>query len=233
MIARKNRVQPRLVANGFSLLELAISTSLLSILMLVAFSLWESATRSFFLSSAKEDLSAEARHCQLAITNPLRKSDGTLLSIRNDRLTTGLSGQSVRRDALSFVGVEDWSAPTAISNKDAKMVWNQYYILYAGLQTSGILVLQTNKPSAPPYISPWPTALDPANLSETPISNPGAVSTKMLSQSIEQFKTSYNDDTQTATLELTFARRGGKKTSTRNIDERTEIKVRVRMENTT
>ncbi len=227
------RPDPKLSSSGFSLIELTISMSLLSILMLVAFSLWESATRTFFLSSAKDELSAEARYCLLAITNPLRKSDGTLLSIVNNRTTTGLSGQSVRRDALSFVGVEDWSAPGAISTTDAKMVWNQYYVLYAGLQTTGILVLQTNKPPAPPYISPWSTVLDPASLSETPATNPGAVSTKMLSQSIEQFKASYIDDTQTATIELTFARRGGKKTSTRNIDERTEVKVRIRMENST
>jgi type II secretory pathway pseudopilin PulG len=212
--------------SGFSLIEVGLSAAILGILTLVALSLWESCTRIFFLSTAREDLAAEARLCIASVSHQLRRSSTESVDI-GSRTATGLSGTTVRRDAVTFLGLSNWRDKTKIDVENRQILWDQYLILYASLTSPGSLIFQTAQPPGAPFSGPasW------TNFPDTPSLAAPIYSTKTLSKSVEEFKIKFDDSIGSADLTLVLAKQGSHKTNSRNIDERAEIHLIVRVEN--
>ena len=217
---------------GLSLLEAVVAVAIFGTLTLLVLSFWETASRSFFYSTVREDITTETRRAVVTITSHVHRTDGELTLVRSDRVWTNAQGQSFRRDAICFTDVENWKDPSAIDKANASIRWNVYRTIYATRRPEGKLVLETQQPSTPPYNTPWPPGVSDSFLQDVPTANAGARSVRVLSDSLESLLFNYDPERRLLVVDLTLARQGAKKTDGRNINERSQVVVKVRLENT-
>ncbi len=211
---------------GFSVLELSLALVLLSIGLLVSFSLFERGTRAVFKSDARMGLSDEARRVLVSIGSDLRKSDLGMSQVLDDasRSATGLSGNSVMRAALCYPTLSSWTDPTRFNPDRAQIYWDRYTVLYATRQTPGRLVLQVHAPAlvAPATHYTTPMVNLSVVLNDDPGTNAGSLVTRTLSQSVEHFDAVLDPEVPEVRIKLVLARRGSRKVGARQLDERAE-----------
>lgn len=217
---------------GFSLIEIVLAMTLLSLGLIVAFSLFERGSRALMLSDTKSGLGGESRRAILGLSSALRLGDSRLAEVLSPpRQTLSLSGNTVERGAYSLPTLRRWDEPSNFDQIEAQIYWDSYTVVYATLAQEGSLVVQTYEPATPP-----PPYYEPLNalssfLADNPQLNTGAVATRLLTQKVEEFRAELDSETSVMRLTLRLAQRGGKKTGARAMDERAEATAAVRMFN--
>lgn len=217
---------------GSSLIELILAMTLLSLGLIVAFSLFERGSRALMVSDAKSGLGGESRRAILGLSSSLRLGDSRLAEVLSPpRQTVSIAGNSVERGAYSLPTVRRWDEPTNFNQIEAQIYWDSYAVVYATLAPEGSLVVQTYEPATPPPPYYAPLNALAGLLADNPQLNSGAVATKLLTQKVEEFRAELDPETSVMTLTLRLAQRGGKKTGGRTMDERSEATASIRMQN--
>lgn len=222
----------RLLQRGFSLLEVVMAMVLLSVGLWVTFSLFDSGSRAFRLGDAKNALTSDARRSILALVPALRVADADTLEIVDGRGCTSASGQGVQRHGYALATLSHWEDPANFNPDTADIRWDGYRVVYADLLPQGRLITQDYRPApGPPYAGPLPGFAEATHMSNDPGLNAGASSSKVICQSVDDFRVVYDAESQTLRVTLRLSARGGKKVGGRQMDERSEASILVRMEN--
>jgi prepilin-type N-terminal cleavage/methylation domain-containing protein len=217
---------------GFSLLEVVMAMVLISVGLFVTFSLFERGSRAFRLGDAKNALASDARRTVLALVPSLRVADSDTLEVLDGRSCASSSGQNVQRHGYSLAALTDWNDPASFNPDSADILWDSYRVVYANLLPLGDLIVQEYRPApGPPYSGILPGFSEATHLANDPYLNPGALSTKNVCQSVDDFQVVFDPESQTLRLSLRLAARGAKKVGGRQLDERSEATVLVRLEN--
>jgi len=222
-------VRPR----AFSLLEVILAILILSVGLGISFSLFSRGTRAFRLGDARQSLANDARRSVLALLPSLRVGDSSTLEVIDaGRNCLNDKGQTVERHAYSLAGLGRWDNPANFNLNNADIYWDRYQVVYATTLPRGDLILQEYQPApGPPYSDPLPGFSGASHLANDPALNTGARSTRVLCQSVDEWKILFDPDSQTMRLTLRLAARGGKKSGGSEIDQRAEASVLVRLEN--
>ena len=215
------------------LLEVLLAMALLSICLWVTFGLFERGTRAFRLGDAKNALASDARRCVLALVPSLRLADSETLDILDmNRDITNPDGRPVQRHGYSLATLSRWEDPALFNLDTATILWDGYRVVYANLAPQGELIMQDYRPApGPPYTGTLPGFSAATHLAENPALNAGATVTRVLSQSVEEFTVRFEDETQCLRVKLRLSQRGGKKMGGRQINERSEAQILIRLEN--
>lgn len=206
-----------------------VACFVLSMALLACFELFQWGSRAALLGQARAGLESEGRRLLLAVRMELLRSDFDGLETDLTRTTLNPEGQTVPRHALSLLCLEDWSDGANINTTAAAPLWDRYMVLYATRANPGQLVKQYYQPAGAPYQGPMGSLA--ALLSDTPLSNPGAASLHVLSQSLESFRVTSDELSKVVQLNVTLARRGGRKADKANLNERHQLSLTVRLEN--
>lgn len=217
---------------GFSLLEVAVTLTLLFVGLWATFSLFERGTRAFSVGGAQNDLASDARRSLLALMTDVRLADADTLSIDDSRTCADETGKVVHRDAFSLATLSRWNKPENFNQVQAAIYWDTYTVVYATRQPKGLLVRQEYRPPGAPYLSSMPGFPAPNFLDDRPANNPGALRTRVLSSAVQQFQANFNEDDKTLEVDLQLVERGGKKTGGRALDQRNQATFRIKLENT-
>lgn len=220
---------------GFSLIELSLSATLLSLALLACFQLFEWSSRAFILANLRSGLEGEARRALASLQADLRQGDFTCLSLivpslDPSRQVASPEGPLVERDAYGLACLTRWDDPSLIDPTTARPRWNRYTVVYATLSNPGLLVKQYCRPGNPPFDGPVPSLA--GRINENPALNPQASKPVILSQSVHEFLVRADEPTQTLTYRLTLAGRGTRKAQGRLINERCEVSYTTRLQNT-
>ncbi len=223
-----------LTRKGFTLLELCLSATILTLALLACFGLFEWGSRSFLLVHTRSGLQGEARRAQLSLLADLRRSDFGGLTVINStvmpsRLVTASDGTLVERDAYSIWALDDWDSPISFDPANSQPLWNRYQAVYATTTNPGLLVKQVYSPPGSPYSIPKSDLM--LCLNNNPGLNPGARPATVLCQSVHSFAVVSDADKHNVTISLTLSSRGTRKGEKRNVDERFEATFGTRLEN--
>lgn len=198
--------------------------TLLSLGLVVAFSLFERGSRALMVSDARSGLGGECRRAILALSGSLRMGDGRLCETLSRQTAGGLE-----RSAYSLPTLSRWDEPTNFNLMEAQIYWDTYTVVYSTLGDPGRLVLQTYQPGPPPYYEPL--AGLPGLLAEDPTTNANVRSTRVLTLQVDSFQATLNTETATMQLSLRLLQRGGRKIGAKQIDERGEASASIRLQN--
>lgn len=221
--------------SGFSLIELSLSATLLSLALLACFQLFEWSSRAFILAHLRSGLEGEARRVLASLHNDLRQGDFTCLSIINSnvdpaRRVASPEGSMVERDGYGLACLTRWDDPALLDAANARPRWNRYTIVYATLTNPGRLVKQYCRPGTPPFDGPVPALA--GRMNENPATNPQASPPTILSENVNEFEVLGDEVTQTLTYRLTLAARGTRKAEGKLINERCQVSFSTRLQNT-
>ncbi len=206
-----------------------VACFVLSMALLVCFELFQWGSRAALLGQARAGLESEGRRVLLAVRMELLRSDFGGLETDSTRTTTNPEGQTVARHALSLPCLENWSDGSKFNTSSAAPLWDRYMVLYATRANPGLLAKQYYKPAGAPYQGPMGNLS--ALLSDNPTFNPGYSSLQVLSKNIESFQLSSDELSKVVQLNVTLARRGGRKADKAGLNERHQLNLAVRLEN--
>lgn len=220
---------------GFSLIEVTLSAVLLSLALLACFQLFEWSSRAFILTHLRSGLEGESRRVLASLATDLRQGDIHGLSVIDPTLdptrrVTAPEGESVERDAYSLPSLTHWEDPASINPATALPRWDRYAVVYATLANPGWLIKQYCTPGGTaPYQAPLSDLS--GRINENPALNPQSTRPVILSQSVHEFRVTFNDDTDRVTYHLTLAGRGTRKSQGRLTNERCQVSYTTRLEN--
>lgn len=139
---------------GFSILELVISASLFVGLSALIFSFFRFGTRSFQEVNAKHGLQNDALRIVESLQAEMKRTArASELSINDESREMSIDGETVKRDVVSFLGLEDWRDHTNSENFDLETSapnWNRYLVFYATKEETGRFVRLKIDPNPPP-----------------------------------------------------------------------------------
>lgn len=214
---------------GFTLVEVVVACFVLSMALLVCFELFQWCSRAALLGQARAGLESEGRRVLLAVRMELLRSDFAGLETDTTRTTLNPEGQMVDRHALSLLSLANWSNPASFNAASAAPLWDRYMVLYANKANPGLLIKQYYTPAGAPFRGPMANLA--GLLSDNPAANAGSRSFQVLSQNLESFQVSSDELSKVVQFNLTLARRGGRKAERASLNERHQLNLAVRLEN--
>jgi len=215
---------------AFSLSEIAVACTVLSLALLACLQLFEWSSRAFLLAHLRSGLEGESRRIQASLQPDLRAGDqNTFCLIDPGRQVTGPDGHPLDRGAYALATLSDWSDPLLIDGDLARPRWNRYSVVYASLATPARLIKQPCTAGAPPYTGPLNDLS--LRLNEDPALNPGAGNPLILSQCLEEFRVTHDQERGNVVCSFILRDRGGRKAGVRVMDERFQFSFSVRLQN--
>ncbi len=214
---------------GFTLSEVLVSCMVLSLALMVCFQLFQWCSRAALLGQSRASLEGEGRRLLLSLRMDLMRSDFDGLESETARSVVNAQGQTVDRHALSFPCLDNWSHPGNFNPDSASPRWNRYLVLYATTAQPGLLVKQFYAPAGAPYQGPMGNL--GGLLADDPAANPLARSHQVLSQNLESFQVKSDDSSKVVELHWILARRGGRKGEAGSLNERHQLSLATRLEN--
>lgn len=208
-------------------MELGVTMVLLSFTLLVCFALFTWGSRAAFQGQTRAGLQAESRKISLAIRNDVMRADYDLTEVLDGRTALNPQGETVPRHAMSSVALSNWSDPSNFDPDQAVPRWDRFFVLYANGSSPGLLVKQTY-PASGPVTNPMANLS--AYLNDDPSAN-GALNTNVLTRSLEAFRILADEQSHRLSFRVLLASRGGRKGLTSRLNERYEMVLDVRLEN--
>ena len=144
---------------GFSLLELSVSLSILSLVLVGIFGVFEMGQASFHFASLRQGLQNEARVAFNVLSNDLRHSSLVTVTALPRRLSLVLprqeskGTQTLDRDGLCLASVQNWSDPGATDAVTGFPNFDSFLVYYATGEPEGSLVRQLVTPA---LVGPYP-----------------------------------------------------------------------------
>lgn len=214
---------------GFTLSEVLVACFVLSMALLVCFELFQWCSRAALLGQSRASLESEGRRLLLGVRMDLMRSDFDGLETDLSRTTLNPEGETMPRHALSFPCLENWSNPASFNTESAAPLWDRYLVLYATRANPGLLVKQFYTPAGAPYQGPMGNLA--GLLNEAPASNPNSRGFQVLSQNLESFRVTTDETNKVIECQLVLARRGGRKAEKAALNERHQLSLTTRLEN--
>jgi prepilin-type N-terminal cleavage/methylation domain-containing protein len=215
--------------SGFTLIELLISMGLLGLLLGMIFAAFDLGTRIFQETATRQSSETQLRNIKL-----LLERDCKLSNFWYSRALSrpALEGDGFR-DALSLSTLGNWDDPSRFDSLTGRPLWDRYVVWYATQETPGKLYRQVVEPSftGPSLTAPY-SAL-PSNLSTLdPNSNADLVSSRLLSQNVQNFETGLKLKNGTITTTIRLLSVGGKRpTSATRVEDHLEVSLTFRPKN--
>jgi len=149
-----------------------VACSLFLVVLAIVFLFFGFGTRAFQTASQRQGVQSDALRVLDGLQSDLKRSAGSSVTwVSRQRL---VDTQTVKRDAICFAALKDWSSIHDSDNFDlltAQPKWNRYWIYYATVnQEMGQMVRLKVDPSPPP-IAPIPLPNVVSLLQDDPQSN--------------------------------------------------------------
>lgn len=117
---------------GYSLLELCISATLFSLLLVVIFIFFRSATRAFQTAVQRQGINADSLRVMDALQQELKRTSAdSLVKPIGPRRHRMVRGTDTDRDAVCFLGLQDWRDHRDFVVGTGQPKWNRYWCFYA------------------------------------------------------------------------------------------------------
>ncbi len=218
------------------------SVGLFGLLMVMVFAFFEFGTRSFYLSTMRQGVQADALRVITGLQTELKRTNRGTVSSADRVCPVTINGRQPERDAICIGGLQDWTHPEDSINFDlatGQPRWNRYTVYYSTVNPeAGTIYRLSVDPSPPPEA---PVQLDPLELqaliNDDPNLNlfqgatPGFV---LLSENVEEFKIT-RDDPEPGSFGVSLklrSRRPPRPGGSTGEDETYEIVTSVATENT-
>lgn len=224
---------------GFSLLELCVSMSILSVVLMGIFGVFEMGQSSFHFASLRQGLQSEARVAFNVLSNDLRHSSFVTVSTIPRSVSVVLprqenrGSQSLDRDGLCCAGVQNWESPSAIDINSGFPNFDSFVVYYGTSEPEGRLIRQLVKPA---LVGPYPNAeFSLANsMKDNPMSNTSRVGvTRTLSKRLLSFRARRDNGTRLIHVTMRLRGMGGARPGTSaRADETFELTLKTYPENT-
>lgn len=224
---------------GFSLLELCVSLSILSFVLLGIFGVFELGQSTFHFASLRQGLQSEARVAFYALSNDLRHSSFVTVSTIPRTVSVVLprqenrGSQTLDRDGLCAAAVQNWESSTAVDLNSGFPNFDSFSVYYGTSEPEGRLIRQM---VTPPLVGPYPNAqFTLANsMHDNPLANASRVGvTRTLSKRLLSFQARRNNATRLVEVRMRFRGTGGSKPgSSARADETFELTLKTYPENT-
>lgn len=224
---------------GFTLLELCISCSILSLVLLGIFGVFEMGQSSFHFASLRQGLQSEARVAFNTLSNDLRHSSFVTVTALPRSVSVVLQrqenrgNQSLDRDGLCCAAVQNWAAPGAIDINSGFPNFDSYVVYYGTSEAEGRLIRQMVKPA---LVGPYPNAEFSLinSMKDNPLANSSRVGvTRTLSKRLLSLRARRDNGTRLVEVTLRLRGLGGAKPGTSaRADETFELTLKTYPENT-
>ena len=212
-----------------SLIELIISLSMLSLLLLLIFATFEMGTRLFRDTSVRQSSEMELRGIKLMLERDINLSNFWHSNINSS--PREMAGQ--KRDALSLVSLNNWDDPANYDPVSKRPAWNRYIVWYGTLEPKGRLVRQAVDPplGGSPYFN-GPYAALSTNLSDNPLSNQHLVYSRVLTDNLREFQTETRFQNGTIRVRIRLQASGSKRPqSMENTEDHLEVTMTFQPKN--
>ncbi|MCA9792580.1 MAG: hypothetical protein KC910_12325 [Candidatus Eremiobacteraeota bacterium] len=198
------------------MLEAVVVLAILSIVMLVVFSLFQFGSRGFQHAVLRQGLLGDAQASATRF-----KADASATHFRSitvvPRTVNLPGGATPRRDAVAFVGLSDWHDPASFFPSGLPR-WNRYIVYYATRDDEGLLVRQEIDLGALPGPVPYDDLN--INISDLPNTNANVFRSGILSKHVLEFEVGKNEARQVLDFRLLLRQKGGKRVnSNQTVDE--------------
>ncbi len=191
---------------GFTLLELLISMSLLSLLLILIFAAFDLGTRIFQETAVRQSSETQLRNIRVLLERDAKLASFWYSNSISRSTTDG------ERDALSLAAVSDWDDPTKYDSTTGRPLWDRYIVWYATTGETGSLYRQIVAPSFPgPALATAYGSLG-TNLSDlNPLANEDVVFSRLLSENVVDFRADLKAQNGTVTTTIRLLSKGGKR----------------------
>ncbi len=171
---------------GFSLLEAIVVLVLFGFAVGGLFWLFQTGSASVSHAALRQGLQSEVQRFSLKVKRDVSLTHA-LSFTRQARSFTTSQGQTVRRDAVAFLGLSDWNQPARFDPALGLPQWDRYIVYYAtNDQDRARLIRQEIQAGAVSGVFPY-FALG-SNLNNLPDLNASVASTQVLSQALVDFR---------------------------------------------
>lgn len=220
------RLKNRSEIGGMSLIELIISLSMLSLLLLLIFATFELGTRLFRDTSVRQSSEMDLRGIKLMLERDINLSNFWQSNVAPREI----SGN--KRDALSLVSLNNWDDPANYDPGTKRPAWNRYIVWYATSEPKGRLVRQAVDPptGGSPFNAPY-GALS-TNLSDDPLTNEHVVYSRELTDNLREFQAETRFQNGTIRARIRLQASGGKRPqSMENTEDHLEVTMTFQPKN--
>lgn len=210
---------------GGTLSELLVAVSVFAIALGAMFMLFHKSYQSFHFLEQRQSVQSQALRISSALEADFRLTH--LYSVGVERNTITVGGQSVRRDKVCCLLVDDWQDPDNFHDANGIPIWNRYAIYRTDLEDNGSLERIVYDP---PGARPLPVASleDLSTLNNNRVRNRQLLCENVLSWQCD-VDTTRQVVTQTLLLRKEGARRG---LDQKKIEESFEARFRWAPKNT-
>ena len=172
------------------------SVGLFGLLMIMVFAFFEFGTRSFYLSTMRQGVQADALRVITGLQTELKRTNRGTVSTADRTCPVTINGRQPDRDGVSIGGLKDWTDRSNGNNFDlnsGQPKWNRYIIYYATVNPEAGTIYRLSvdpnpAPEAPLPIDPLELQAlvnDDPNLNLFDGATPGYV---LLSENVEEFR---------------------------------------------
>ena len=226
-------------SRAFSLLELTLSVSILSFVLLGIFGVFEMGQSTFHYASLRQGLQSEARIALYQLNNDLRHSSFPTVEAVPRTVSVVLprqeskGPQTLERDGVCMASVQNWESATAVDITTGFPNFDSFIVYYGTTEAEGRLIRQV---VVPPMVGPYPNnQFSVANsMKDNPLSNSSRVGvTRTLSRRLLSIRARRDNSTRLITVDLRFRGTGSARPgTTARADETFEMTLKIYPENT-
>lgn len=181
---------------GMSLLEVTLASALFLLLVGVAFYVFDYGVRASQVSNTRGNLQTQATRTLMALQADLRRSSYGSLTILSRPATC--NGTTVQRDALCFLGVGDWSQPSAFNTTYGVPAFDRYIVYYATTEDPLGRIVRSVYPASIVNctVTPWSGFDASQHCHNDPNANTGQLGFAVLAAEVRDFTVVEGDNQQ-------------------------------------
>ena len=206
---------------GFSLIEVLVTSVILTFLMGAVFWAFDFGSRSFYQTSTQQSSQGEMTRVYSRLRKDLRHTHFRTVHSLERTL------QGSRRDALSLASLKEWSAESSFDELNGLPKWDRYVVYYG--TESGQLIRSNLDPAFPDYsAAPFQGLSETEHLNQDPLGNDGALqsSFRVVSRSVSKFEVSLTPEQDMVSIKILLKSGQGRKA------ESSELRLDISPQNT-
>lgn len=208
-----------------SLLETVLALSVFSFFLLTVFVLLNKGIGAFHFLQSRQSLHGEMQRVKILFEHDFRLTH--LRSIGIDNRTTVAYEETVRRDNLCCLTVDDWRDNANIESETGLPLWNRYIVYQSSLEEDGSLRRLVVEPS-----QPVPVRIMPLEVLDS-LSGDRVAGMVFVTDNLESLEGDRDLARQEVSLRIVLRKRGGARgLDAKRIDEVVEANFHWRPLNT-
>ncbi len=216
---------------GFTLMEAVVVFFALSLITTGIFVLFRFGSGTFHHLVLKQGLQVDATRFSHGFSRLARLTHFDTVTVIPRTYVTS-DGDTVRRDAVAFVGLSSWSSPSSFDPYTGLPLWDEYVVYYATTDgDQARLIRQIVSPGGTLGISTYADL--GANIDNNPANNADVVNTLEVTDALYSFEVTKDSSDRTVKVRLRLRRKGARSgLGNRLVDESFEADYAVPALNT-